>query len=116
MRLVRHVTCHFPNTKVIVFSGRIDQGVRDLGNALGVLELLEKPAGLRRLRDLVNAGLPSRDIIFTTVELGTESIKNQRQLARLFAKKEVQAWQGSEVEGWQVGRSPGKRHWWQIWR
>ena len=30
IRLIRHVTTHFPNTKVIVFSGKIDDSVRDL--------------------------------------------------------------------------------------
>ena len=58
IHLIRHVACHFPNTKVIVFSGKIDNSVRDVGRALGVAELLEKPAGLKRLKDLVGAGLP----------------------------------------------------------
>ena len=57
IRLIRHVTCHFPQTSVIVFSGNINQEVRDLGKALGVVELLEKPGGLKRLRRLIDSGL-----------------------------------------------------------
>ncbi|MFQ5527649.1 MAG: EAL domain-containing protein [Thermoanaerobaculia bacterium] len=61
IRLVRHVTCHFPRTRVIVFSGNLSPEVRSLGEALGVVELLEKPAGLNRLRSLVDVGLPTRN-------------------------------------------------------
>jgi EAL domain-containing protein (putative c-di-GMP-specific phosphodiesterase class I) len=58
IRLIRHVTCHFPKTSVIVFSGNINLEVRALGKALGVLELLDKPGGLKRLRELIDDGLP----------------------------------------------------------
>ncbi|NNC43530.1 MAG: response regulator, partial [Acidimicrobiia bacterium] len=53
IRLVRHVTCNFPNTDVVVFSGYINDEVRELGRALGVLELLDKPHGLFRLRKIL---------------------------------------------------------------
>ncbi len=60
IRLIRHVTCHFPETQVIVFSGKIDGTVHGFARALGITELLEKPAGLRRLRELVHTGVPLR--------------------------------------------------------
>lgn len=60
IRLIRHVSCHFPRTGVIIFSGNISQEVRALGKALGVLEVLDKPSGLGRLRSLVDAGFPER--------------------------------------------------------
>jgi EAL domain-containing protein (putative c-di-GMP-specific phosphodiesterase class I) len=60
IRLIRHVSCHFPRTSVIVFSGHINREVRDRGEALGVVEMLEKPAGLKRLRDLIDRRLAIR--------------------------------------------------------
>ncbi|MCP4200558.1 MAG: EAL domain-containing protein [bacterium] len=57
IRLIRHVACNFPGTDVIVFSGKIDESVRTLGRALGVVELLEKPEGLNRLRESAGVGL-----------------------------------------------------------
>lgn len=53
MRLVRHVAVHFPDTRVVVFSGKLDDGVRRLGAALGADEILAKPKDLSRLRELV---------------------------------------------------------------
>lgn len=53
MRLVRHVACHFPATQVVVFSGKLDDGVRRLGSALGAHHILAKPKDLSRLRQIV---------------------------------------------------------------
>lgn len=53
MRLIRHAASNFPDIRVIVFSGRLDEEVRKLARALGATDVLAKPTDLRRLRALV---------------------------------------------------------------
>jgi EAL domain-containing protein (putative c-di-GMP-specific phosphodiesterase class I) len=53
MRLIRFITTHFPDITVYVLSGFVDERVRALCSALGVTAVLEKPAGLSELRDLL---------------------------------------------------------------
>ncbi len=57
-RLVRHARAHFPNLQVIVYSGMLNDELRDRGLALGVIDLLDKPTGLLRLKDLIEVGSP----------------------------------------------------------
>ncbi len=58
-RLVRHALAHFPDLEVIVFSGKLDDEVRRLGRSLGATELLEKPAEMHRLRELLGGEVRS---------------------------------------------------------
>ena len=55
LRLIRFVTTHFPDVKVYVLSGFVDDKVRALCSALGVTAVLEKPGGLAELRHLLLA-------------------------------------------------------------
>lgn len=54
IRLIRHAAVHFPELEVVVFSGKLDQRVRAIGEALGVKDHFAKPTDLSRLRDLVD--------------------------------------------------------------
>ncbi|MFQ5526188.1 MAG: EAL domain-containing protein [Thermoanaerobaculia bacterium] len=58
IRLIRHASVHFPDLDVIVFSGKLNRQVREIGTALGVKGLLEKPTGLSDLRELIDRGSP----------------------------------------------------------
>jgi EAL domain-containing protein (putative c-di-GMP-specific phosphodiesterase class I) len=53
MRLIRFVATHFPDTTVYVLSAHVDQEVRALAAVLGASLVLEKPAGLGELRQLL---------------------------------------------------------------
>lgn len=69
MRLVRFVTTHFPDTVVFILSGHVDQEVRALAGVLGAAKVLEKPAGLTELRQLL---LELRDAQLKGEPPGTE--------------------------------------------
>lgn len=58
-RLIRHGLAHFPELQIVVFSGKLNDEVRRIGNSLGVSDMVEKPAEMARLRDLL-AKKPSR--------------------------------------------------------
>ena len=53
LRLIRHSLANFPDTRVIVFSGRVDSRIRKLGEELGVTAVLSKPQDLGELRRIV---------------------------------------------------------------
>lgn len=57
MRLIRHAAFHFPDTDVVAFSGRLDDNVRRLAQALGATAVLAKPADLPQLRAFVDRGI-----------------------------------------------------------
>lgn len=53
MRLIRFVATHFPDTLVYVLSGFVNPEVRTLAGMLGAEAVLEKPAGLAELRQIL---------------------------------------------------------------
>ncbi len=69
MRLVRFVTTHFPDTLVFILSGHVDNEVRALAAVLGAARVLEKPAGLTELRQLL---LERRDVVLKGAPPGTD--------------------------------------------
>lgn len=49
IRLIRHLTAHFPRTKVIALSGYVTEDVREKGLQLGAIAVLEKPSSLSQV-------------------------------------------------------------------
>ncbi len=58
MRLIRHVTAQFPETRVVAISGMVDERVESLGRSMGAYAVLQKPVNLRALRETVLGVVP----------------------------------------------------------
>lgn len=55
IRLIRHLTAHFPRTKVIALSGYVTEDVREKGLQLGAIAVLEKPSSLSQVLQYILA-------------------------------------------------------------